>query len=301
MNFRVINMIWIYIGIFAVIFFAGIRIVRPVEKGLVERLGKYVKTSEQGFHWILPIIYKMTKVNVTERMVDVEPQTVITKDKLNAVVDAVVYYQIRDAKKALYNVDNHKRQLTSLARTTLRAVVGKMSLTEANENRDEINTKVEKVLDHETDSYGVEVLRVEIQKIEPPMDVQEAMNQVVKAEQERIAANDLASAAEIKADGERRAEIKKAEGVKQGLILKAEGEAQAIIMVADAKAKQIKAENEAIVKYFKGEAQVYKKLETTAESLKSGSKFVIDSKSNLVNVMSDVAGVSIVPVDKKKK
>lgn len=283
------------------IFFYGIKIVRPTERGVIERLGKYVRTADQGFNWIIPIIHRMTKVNITEQMVDVEPQTVITKDKLNAIVDAVVYYQIKDVEKSIYNVDHHELQLTSLTRTTLRSVVGKMTLTEANENRDDINSKVEAILDKETKSYGVEVLRVEIQKIEPPQDVQDAMNNVVKAEQEKIAATDLANAKEIIADGDRRSEIKKAEGVKQGLILKAEGEANAIIKVADAKAKEIQVVNDAINKHFKGEAQIYKKLETTAQSLENGSKFVIDSKSNLVNVMSDMAGVTPVPMDKVKK
>jgi len=291
---------WLLIIIAGIIFFAGFRIVRPIEKGLVEFFGKYVNTVEQGLTWILPLAQKLTKVNITERMVDVEPQTVITRDKLNAIVDAVVYYQIKDVKKSVYNVDDHEAQLTSLARTTLRSVIGKMTLTEANENRDEINEKVEKVLDKETDSYGVEVLRVEIQKIEPPRDVQDAMNKVVKAEQEKIAANDLAAAVEIKADGERRAEIKKSEGFRQGEILKAEGEAQAIINVAQAKAEQIKLVNESLNKYFRGDAQTFKKLEVTQESLKNASKYVIDSKSNLVNVMSDVSGVNIVPVEKKK-
>jgi regulator of protease activity HflC (stomatin/prohibitin superfamily) len=276
-----------------IIFFAGVRIVRPVEKGIIEFLGKYTRTAEQGFHWIIPILHRMTKVNITERMVDVEPQTVITKDKLNAIVDAIVYYQIKDVKKSVYNVDDHKSQLTSLARTTLRAVVGKMTLTEANENRDDINSKVEAVLGKETSSYGVEVLRVEIQKIEPPHDVQEAMNKVVKAEQEKIAALDLATASETKADGERRAEIKNAEGIKRGLILKAEGQAEAIVEVANAKAQEIKLVNESLVKYFKGDAQIYKKLETAAEAMKDGTKYVIDSKSNIMNVMSDVAGIPI--------
>lgn len=281
-----------------ILFFWGIRIIRPMEKGLIERFGKYELTVGAGFHWILPIVNKMYRINITEQMVDVEPQTVITQDKLNAIVDAVVYYQIKDPVKSLYNVDDHQLQLVSLARTTLRSVIGKMTLTEANENRDEINTKVETVLDKETDSYGVEVLRVEIQKIEPPQDVQIAMNQVVKAEQEKIAARDTATALETKADGERRAEIKRAEGIKQGLILRAEGEGSAIKTVADAKANEIKLVNEALQKFFKGEAQLYKKLEMTQESLAQGSKFVIDSKSNLVNVMSDIAGV--VPLPEKK-
>jgi regulator of protease activity HflC (stomatin/prohibitin superfamily) len=286
-----------------IIFFSGIRIIRPIEKGVLELLGKYTKTLEQGFHWIIPIFHKMNKVNITERMIDVEPQTVITRDKLNAVVDAVVYYKIKDVVKSLYNVDDHEAQLTSLARTTLRSVIGKMSLTEANENRDEINSKVEQVLDKETDSYGVEVLRVEIQKIEPPQDVQAAMNKVVKAEQEKIAAKDLASAAEIKADGERRAEIQMAEGQKQGQILRAQGEAEAIKQVANAKAFEIKIVNESLNLYFKDDAQIYKKLETVEESLRKGSKYVIDSKSNIMNVISDIAGAPIVvsPHKNKKK
>lgn len=290
---------WIWV-LAIIVFFLGVRIVRPVEVGLLEFLGKYTKTVNQGFHWIIPVVQRMVRVNITERMVDVEPQTVITKDKLNAIVDAVVYYQIKDPVKATYNVDDHAAQLTSLARTTLRSVIGKMTLTEANENRDDINSKVEAVLDKETDSYGVEVLRCEIQKIEPPQDVQKSMNEVVKAEQEKIAAMDKASAREIVADGDRRAEIKKAEGVKQGLILRADGESEAIIKVSRARAQEIAVVNTSINKYFKEDAQVYKKLETVERSLKAGSKYVIDSNSNIMNVISDVAGVQVMPVDTSK-
>lgn len=272
------------------LFFSGIKIVRPVEKGVVERLGKVISVRDQGFNWIIPIFDKMIKVNITERMVDVEPQTVITRDKLNAIVDAVVYYKIIDVKKAIYNVDDHESQLVSLARTTLRAVVGKMTLTEANENRDEINLKVESILDKETDSYGVEVLRVEIQKIEPPKDVQDAMNMVVKAEQEKIAALDIASATETKADGERRASIKKAEGIKQAKILEAQGEAQYIQLV-----------NDAAEKYFKGNAQVLKKLEVVENSLKENSKIVLPDGKELVNVIGDLAGVAPIKVGREKK
>ena len=292
----VIFLLFVLIWIFSI----GIRIIRPRQKGLIERLGKYKKTADQGFHWIIPIIDRMIKVDITENMVDVEPQKIITKDDLNATVDAVVYFRVVDPMKAIYKAQNYRAQITSLARTTLRAVIGKMTLTEANENRDEINSKVETVLDKETDSYGVEVLRVEIQKIEPPEDVQAAMNKVVKAEQEKIAALDLATASETKADGERRAEIKKAEGVKQALILKAEGEAGAIVKVADAKAREIEVVNSSLNKYFRGDAQIFKKLETTAESLKKSSKFVIDSKSNIMNIVSEVAGVPVIPVQKKK-
>ncbi len=246
---------------------SGIRIVRPVDKMVIETLGKYVKTAEQGFSWIIPIIQTGRYVNVTERMVDVEPQMVITKDKLNAEVDAVVYYKINDVKKSLYNVDNHKVQLTSLARTTLRAVIGKMSLADANEKRDEVNLQVEKVLTKETSSYGVAVLRVEIQKIEPPKDVQDAMNEVVKAEQEKISAEDLATAVETKADGTKRAAIKEAEGIAQGKVIVAEGEA-----------KRIKLVNEAADRYFKGNAKELKRLDVTQASLEKNAKIILTEK-----------------------
>ncbi len=300
------RMIGTIIGVGAIIVIggivgAGIRIIRPVEKGLVERFGKYTKTAEQGFHWIIPVIDTMRKVNVTEQMVDVPPQTIQTSDKLNMTVDAVVYYKVKDVKAAEYNVDGHQVQLTSLARTTLRAVMGKLSLTQCIQNRNDINTQVEKVLDKETDTYGVEVLRVEVQRIEPPKDVQDSMNNVVKAEQAKIAALDFATAVETKADGERRAVIKEADGTKQSLILEATGRAEGIKKVAEATAEKIKLVNESIQKHFKGSAKEYKALETTEKALEKGTKYVIDSKSNIMNVMSDVSGIPTpIPIKDEK-
>jgi len=258
----------IIIAFVFLIFSIGIRIVRPTHRMLVETLGKYTRTGEQGFNWIIPIIQSTRYVNITERMVDVPEQIVQTSDKLNTKVDAMVYYQVRDAKASEYNVDNHRNQLTSLARTTLRAVMGNMSLTECIQNRDKINQDVEKVLDKETDSYGVSVLRVEVQRIEPPQDVQEAMNEVVKAEQKKIAAQDFATAVETEADGLRRASIKKAEGNRQASILEAEGKAKAF---------------ELINKSFVGNAQLLKQFEVTQESLQKNAKIVLgaDNKSIL--------------------
>jgi regulator of protease activity HflC (stomatin/prohibitin superfamily) len=258
-------------------FFSGIRIVRPTHKLLVETLGKYIKTSEQGFHWVIPIIQSGKYINITERMVDVLPQMVITKDKLNAEVDAVVYYQIKDPKASLYNVDDHKSQLTSLARTTLRAVIGKMTLTDANENRDSINEKVETILDKETASYGVEVLRVELQKIEPPSDVQDSMNNVVKAEQEKIAATDFATAKEIQADGIKRAKIKEGEGQRQFSILEAEGKAQAFSLIN---------------KSFIGNAQLFKKYDVVERSLKENSKIILGDDTNGILKLFDLSKVT---------
>lgn len=242
---------------------SGIRIVRPTHKMLVETLGKYSKTAEQGFTWIIPIIQSTRYVNITKQMADVPEQMVQTSDKLNTIVDAVVYYEILDAKASEYNVNDHRRQLTSLARTTLRAVMGNMSLTECIKEREKINQAVEKVLKKETNKYGVDVLMVEVQKIEPPQDVQEAMNNVVKAEQDKIAAEDLAKAQEIQADGQKLADIKIAEGKRQSAILQAEGKAKAFNLIEES---------------FKGNAQLLKKLEVTENSLKNNSKVILTEK-----------------------
>lgn len=271
--------ITIAVGLSAFFGLCGIRIVRPTHRMLIETLGKYSKTAEQGFNWIIPIIQSSRYVNITEQMVDVPEQTVQTSDKLNTVVDAMVYYQVKDVKASQYNVDSHRRQLTSLARTTLRAVMGKLTLTECIQERDKINTAVEKVLEKETNSYGVTVLRVEVQRIEPPRDVQNAMNEVVKAEQKKIAAKDTATALETEADGQKRASIKKAEGSRQAAILEAEGIAKGRVIVAEAKAKSIKFVNEASAKYFKGNAQKLKQLEVAEESLKKNSKVILGKDS----------------------
>ncbi len=229
----------------------------------------------------------MYRVNITERRVDIDPQSIITKDKLNAEVDGVVYYKVTNTQKAVYQVQNFALSVPSLAKTTLRAVIGKMTLTEANENRDIINQEVEKILDREVNKWGITVVRVELQRIEPPADVQTAMNMVVKAENEKIAALDLATAIETKADGERRAEIKKAEGIAAAIRLKAEADGDAIKVV-----------NEAAEKYFVGNAQLLKKLETVSEALRDNSKIIVPSNSDLVNVIGDMAGVTV-PITKE--
>ncbi len=260
-----------------IIALAGIRIVRPTHRMLIETLGKYSKTAEQGFNWIIPIIQSTRYVNITEQMVDIPEQTVQTSDKLNTKVDAMVYYQIKDVKKSEYNVDNNRRQLTSLARTTLRAVMGKLTLTECIQERDKINSSVEKILEKETDSYGVEVLRVEVQRIEPPKDVQEAMNEVVKAEQSKISAKDIATALETEADGKKRAAIKEAQGIAEGRVT-----------VARAKAESIKLVNEASEKYFKGNAQKLKQLEVAEESLKNNTKVIFGKDSDGILKLFDL-------------
>ena len=161
-----------------------------------------------------------------------------------------------------------------------------MTLKSANSERGKINKELHGTLLDETKSWGIQIIRTELKEIDPPKDVQETMNKIVKAENEKIAAVDYATAAETKADGEKRAEIRRAEGVKQGQILRAEGEAQAIALV-----------NEAAEKYFIGNAQVLRKIQALETSLKDNSKIVVPAGSDLVNVLGDMAG--IIPIRDK--
>jgi regulator of protease activity HflC (stomatin/prohibitin superfamily) len=284
-------MLYVIIGLFVLlIFFMGIRIVRPTHRALIERLGKYHHFANPGFHWIIPVIDKMYKVNITEQMVDAEPQEIITNDNLNASVDAQVYFKVKpneeSVKGSQYNVNNFKYQIVNLARTTLRNIIGTMTLKSANSERGKINAELYKTLHTETQGWGIDIVRTELKQIDPPKDVQETMNKVVKAENEKIAAIDMATATETIADGVKRAKIKEAEGGKQSKILQAEGEAEAIRLV-----------NEAAEKYFIGNAQILRKLQALETSLQTNAKIVVPGGSDLVNVIGEMAG--IVPMPKK--
>jgi len=274
----------VIVAVVVPIFLLGIRIVRPTHRGLIERLGKYKQFAGPGFHWIIPVIDRMIQVNITEQMVDAQPQEIITNDNLNARVDAQVYFKVKDdeenVKSSQYHVNNYQFQIVNLARTTLRNIIGTLTLKSANSERDKINTALLTTLSKETQNWGMEIVRTELKEIDPPKDVQETMNKVVKAENEKVAALDFANATERQADGVKRAEIKKAEGIKQAKILAAEGEAEAIRLV-----------NEAANTYFVGNAQLLRKLETLEKSLMNNAKIVIPSGSELVNVIGEMAGV----------
>ena len=284
------NVLFYIIPVVLFIFFLGIRIVRPTHRALVERLGKYHHFANPGFHWIIPFIDRMFNVNVTEQMVDAEAQEIITNDNLNATVDAQIYFRVisdeLSVKSSQYNVNRYQWQIVNLARTTLRNIIGTLTLKSANSERSKINTELHKTLTEETKTWGIEVIRAELKQIDPPSDVQETMNKVVKAENEKIAAIDFATARETVADGEKRARIKEAEGARQAKILFAEGEAEAIRMV-----------NEAAETYFVGNAQILRKLETVEKAMSENTKFVVPAGSDLVNVISEMAG--IVPLKSK--
>lgn len=205
----------------------GFRIIRPFEQGLVELLGKYRNTVSPGLRFVIPFLQRLLKVDMREQVVDVPPQEVITKDNVVVTVDAVIYYEATDPVKLKYAVGNFILAITKLAQTNLRNVVGDLQLDEALVSRELINSKLRQILDDATDKWGTRVVRVEIQRIEPPPDVTDAMHRQMKAERDR-------RAAVTEAEGDKRAAILTAEGVKEAAILRAEGEAEAIKRVADA-------------------------------------------------------------------
>ena len=270
----------------------GIKVIRPTHRVIVEFLGKFQKFGGPGFYWIIPGVQKMYSINITEMMVDAARQEIITADNLNATVDAQVYFKVKDdeasVKSCQYGVYNYQVQIVQLARTTLRNIIGTMTLVQANSDRSSINQQLQGTLRRETASWGIEIVRAELKEIQPPQDVQETMNRVVKAQNEKVAAVDFATATETNADGERRASIKKAEGIKQARILAAEGEALAIKLV-----------NEAAREYFKDEAQELRKLEVVENALKSNTKFLIPEGQSLVNVIGDIAGLTRSPEESK--
>ena len=226
----------IFAVVVLIIVASGIKIVRPWEKGLIERLGKYQRTADSGLTIIIPFLERMLKVDMREQVVDVPPQAVITQDNVAVEVDAVIYYEVTDPVKVTYNVAHYYTAATKLAQTNLRNLIGDMALDESLTSREVINTKLRQILDDATDKWGTRVTRVELQRIEPPSDVTEAMHRQMKAERDR------------------RAMILEAEGHKQSAILKAEGQAEAIKKVADANKYQkltvAKGEGEAIETVF---------------------------------------------------
>jgi regulator of protease activity HflC (stomatin/prohibitin superfamily) len=222
-------------------------------------------------------------------LVEAQPQMIITNDNLNARVDAQVYLKVKadeeNVKSSQYNVANYEMQIVNLARTTLRNIIGTLTLKSANSERGKINEELRNTRLTETASWGIEILRTELKEIDPPEDVQITMNKVVKAENEKVAAVDFATATETQADGQRRAAIKQAEGTRQARILEAEGQAQAIKLV-----------NEAADKYFVGNAQILRKLEAAERALVQNAKVVLPANAQLVNVIGDLAGVTPVPM-----
>ena len=272
--------------------FASVKIVQQQERGIILRLGKYKAIADPGLNLVMPYIESMIKVDMRERVINVDPQKVITKDNVSVTVDAVIYYKIVDPVKAEFEVEDFGNAATTLAQTNLRNIVGDKTLDETLTARDHINTNLRLVLDEATNGWGVKVTRVEVQKIDPPPEITDAMSLQMKAEREKRATI-------LEAEGIKQSDITQAEGKRNSEILKAEGDAQAKILRADAEAGAIQRVAEAANKFFDTRAQAWEKLRVSEAVLKNNTKYVIPTNGDLVNVLNLEGKSTFTPIKHK--
>ena len=254
------------------------RIVNQYEKGIVMRLGKFHGIVPSGLTIIMPLTDSILRVDMREQVISVPPQKLITKDNVTVEVDAVVYYKVVDPVKSQFEVQDFGYACTTLAQTNLRNLIGDRTLDETLVARDMINTNLRHVLDEATNNWGVKVTRVEVQKIDPPRDITEAMSRQMKAERDK-------RAAVLEADGVKQSQILEAEGFKQSEILKAEGDAQARITRANAEAEAIRLVSTAAETFFKDRAEAMRRLEVLNNTLVHNTKYIVPSNAGLVNVL----------------
>src|SRR5438552_1081747 len=254
------------------------RIVNQYEKGIVMRLGKFHGLVPSGLAIIMPLTDSVIRVDMREQVISVPPQKLITKDNVTVEVDAVVYYKVVDPVKSQFEVQDFGYACTTLAQTNLRNLIGDRTLDETLVARDMINTNLRHVMDEATNGWGVKVTRVEVQKIDPPRDITEAMSRQMKAERDKRASI-------LEAEGFKQSQILQAEGVKQSEILKAEGDAQARVTRANAEAEAIRLVSTAAETFFKDRAEVMRRLDVLNNTLAQNTKYIVPSNSGLLNVL----------------
>ena len=271
--------------IVVIIIIPNIKIVPQAKAYVIERLGSYYTTWQNGLHVKLPFIDRVSRVvNLKEIVKDFDPQPVITKDNVTMQIDTVVYFQITDPKLYTYGVDQPISAIENLTATTLRNIIGELELDQTLTSRDIINSKMRSILDEATDSWGIKVNRVELKNIFPPREIQEAMEKQMRAERERREAI-------LKAEGEKRSSILIAEGEKESAILRAEAEKESRVKKAEGEAeailkiKQAEAEGIALIKDAKADEKVIalKSLETLSD-VANGTSTKIIVPSDLSNI-----------------
>lgn len=277
-----ITIFWIIFVIALSAMVKSFRIVKQYEKGLVIRLGRYSHTVDSGIVFLMPFIDSLIAVDMREQVINVDPQKVITKDNVTVTVDAVIYYKVVDPVKAEFEIEDFGYAATTLAQTNLRNLIGDKTLDESLTARDTINVSLREILDESTNAWGVKVTKVELQKIDPPSDITDAMSRQMKAEREK------------------RAAILEAEGLRQADILKAEGEAQARMLRAEAEAKSIEMVAKAAETNFTDRAQKLRQLEVTEKVLGgSSTKFVLPTNGQVVSVLNLEGESGIIPMKGK--
>jgi regulator of protease activity HflC (stomatin/prohibitin superfamily) len=288
-----------------IVFLSGLKIIRPTHRAAVETLGKFTAFKSSGIIFVVPIFQKLYSVNITDTLVDVEKQFVITRDNLNCSVDAQIYYKVgadeASLKKSLYSVNDYEYQIVQLAKTTLRSIIGDKEFKVVNSDRSSLNLAVFDSMSKEAEKWGLKIVRVEVKEITPPPDVQDTMNMVIKAENDKQSAVNFAIATETKADGEKKANIKMAEGRKEAMILEARGKKESQELVAEGEAKAIELVNNAANEFFIENAQILKKLQVTEESLKNNSKIIVTKDGIDPTLVINENNDPVIPIPQKEK
>lgn len=308
---------WMFITAILLLFallilLTSIKVVNTGQVFVLERFGQYYKTLNPGWHVILPFVdYVRRKISMKQQILDIQPQTVITKDNVNISVDNVIFYQVLNPKDAVYNIENYVSGIMYATITNMRNIIGDMSLDEVLAGRDQINMKLLHIVDAITDAYGIKLLSVEIKNILPPAEIQNAMEKQMKAEREKRAAILIAEgdreSSIARAEGEKRSNILRAEaekeknirlaeGLKESQLLEAEGKAKAIETIANAEAEAIRKVNTSIIESGT-DARIIalKQVEALKElSLNPANKLIlpVDALSSLGSIaaMADVIG-----------
>lgn len=285
--------------------FKSIKVVRQSEVYIIERLGKFHKVADAGLTIIIPFVdHVRSVVSLKQQTMDIPPQGVITKDNVTITIDTVVFYQVTDPAKAVYEIQSLKKGIEYLAITTIRDIVGKMDLDETFSSRDGINQKLRVILDEATDRWGCKIDRVEIKDINPPADIRDAMEKQMNAERNKRAlileAEAQKQSAVTIAQGRKEAAILDAEAEKESKIRRADGEAQAIKAVADAKAKEIQMVYEAIKNADPDEKLVQIKSLEALKEIANGEANKVFIPFEATNALSSLGAIKEVMKDNKK-
>ncbi len=300
---QIILIVVAVIGVIVIL--SGLKIIRPTHRAAVETLGRFSSFKKSGIIFVIPVIQKLFSVNITDTLVDVEKQFVITKDNLNCSVDAQIYYKVGEdeasLKKSLYSVNDYEYQIVQLAKTTLRSIIGDREFKVVNSDRTSLNQAVFDSMSIEAEKWGIRIVRVEVKEITPPPDVQDTMNMVIKAENDKQSAVNFAIATETKADGEKKANIKMAEGRREAMILEARGKKESQELIAEGEAKAIELVNKAANEFFIENAQILKKLQVTEESLKNNSKIIVTKDGIDPTLVINENNDTIIPTPQKEK
>ena len=292
--------------IIIVIACSSIKILKQAEVYIIERLGKFYKVADAGLTIIIPFFdHVRSVVSLKQQTMDVPPQGVITKDNVTITIDTVVFYQITDPAKAVYEIQNLKKGIEYLAITTIRDIIGKMDLDETFSSRDGINTQLRVVLDEATDRWGCKVDRVEIKDITPPADIRDAMEKEMNAERNKRALI-LESEAQRQsaitiAEGKKQAAILEAEADRESQIRRAAGEAEAIREVAEAKAKEIQLVYEAVKKADPDEKLVQLKSLEALKEVAKGEANKVFIPFEATNTLASLGAIKDVVTDKNKE